>query len=290
MARLFKNKAIKFFDKVIYPTQFAGDTYKLIFHIVNLFYPICKGNIERIKVLVSAYIRNYDAGQLNEILEKYEYAKQNMFRLNSFTHLTDILQPDDYKFRNATRNVTLKEFQFIAQRITQNLYKSEGCKSVIVTEYFLNEKHNRGSDTKTGLPVEYHRYTKRQITKHKVIHIIHVLAKYKYFNQTYSNTNQRILQIGPANPYYELTEVPDITTEDIVHVRTQEDRKMQELNSAMKTVTDALRKEQESSKNQSVYIQQIEQDNYELKKEIEILKQDRKYMMNSWQESMNNDS
>lgn len=249
MKKLFKNKATIFFDKVIYPTQFNDDTYKYktIFHIVNVCYPIYEGNLKGIKSVLHKYIKEYDHNILQEILGKYDYAKQNMFRFNSFTHLTDILQPDDYKFRNGTRRITLKEFKFIVQRITQNLYKSEGCKSVLVTEFFLNEKNNRGSDTKTGLPVEFHRYTKRQITKHKVIHIIHVLAKYKYFNQTYSNTNQRILQIGPANPYYELTEVPDITTEDIVHVRTQEDRKMQELNSAMKTVTDALRKEQESS-------------------------------------------
>ena len=104
-----------FLGKIIYPIQFGGGTYKLAFHIVNTCYT-GKGKdaikyYMRITSMYSVSSRDVIYHDIIRILEKYDRTKKNRFRYDCFSHIQDILQPEDMCFlkNDKKRLVTLKE-------------------------------------------------------------------------------------------------------------------------------------------------------------------------------------
>lgn len=215
--KIFKNKSRDFLDRVIYPKQFKQDPYKTIYHIIN----VCSPLLEQRYILnvVKLYVPNYDQGSLELALENYIQNNKTLFRYQCFTHVEDLLIDQDlFTFRsNKKRYVTIKEFTFLLQRITKNLYESKNCESVMVNKMFLKMK------------TEYFKNTGRKLNEHKLTHILLVLQKHKYLHVTYNTKKQRVVQFGPSNPYYQLRKVPDIETSELQDVQTKTERELDEL-------------------------------------------------------------
>ncbi len=215
--KIFKNRARNFLDPVIYPKQFNNDEYKTIYHIVNVCYPLL--GLQNIPSAIKFYIPNYNQGLLDLALEKYDQRGKTLFRYNCFTHLEDLLADQDMFFTRSgkKRKVNLKEYKFLLQRITKNLFGSKDCKSVMVNRMFWKMKS------------EYYKYTNRHLDEHKLAFIFQVIHKHKYLHITYNSKNQRVAQIGPANPYYQLRKVPDIAKSELQDVMSKTDREIIDL-------------------------------------------------------------
>jgi hypothetical protein len=211
---------------VIYPEQFKQDEYKLLYHIVNVCYTLL--GMDRLVKVVKKYCSNYDQGMLESVLEKYNKDSDSLFRYDCFTHIRDVLVDEDMYFTRSgkKRVVTLNEYKFLLQRITRKLYLSPSCKSVMVNKFFH------------AMKADYRKCSAKTLDAHKLAHILQVLHKHKYLHITYNSKNQRVVQIGSANPYYQLTKVPNLNEAEIQDVPTKTDREMNQLRSELKLRTD----------------------------------------------------
>lgn len=222
--KIFKNakKIRDFLDPVIYPKQFNNDEYKIIYHIVNICYPLI--GLDSIPPVIKHYIPNYNQGLLDMALENYGMPGKTLFRYNCFSHIEGVLSDQDMSFTGSgkKRHVKIKEYKFLLHRITRNLYNSALCKSIMVNKMFWKMK------------AEYYQYTVRHLGGHKLAFILMVLHKHKYLHITYNSKNQRVVQIGPANPYYQLKKVPDIAESQLQNVVSKTDREIIELKSIVK--------------------------------------------------------
>ncbi|MBW8016587.1 MAG: hypothetical protein FVQ82_10390 [Planctomycetes bacterium] len=233
-SKTFKKNSGLFFDPVIYPKQFGDDDYKIIYHIVNVCYPL--RGLKCISKVVEYYIPNYDQKLLELALEKYNQRGKTLFRYNCFSHLGDLLTEQDMFFTRSGRKryVKFKEYKFLLQRITKNLYESKNCKSVMVNKMFWKMKP------------EYFKCTGRKLDGHKLAFIFQVLQKHKYLHITYNTKNQRVAQIGPANPYYQLIKVPDIAKSELQDVMSKTDREIMELKAKLE-IHEQLREEKDEA-------------------------------------------
>ncbi len=225
--KIFKNKARDFLDPVIYPKQFNNDGYKTIYHIVNVCYPLL--GPERIPKVIKLYIPHYNPELVDMALEKYGARGKTLFRFQCFSHIEGLLTDKDMFFTRSgkKRKVKIKEYKFLLHRITRNLYGSTQCKSVMVNKMFWKMKP------------EYYQYSSRYLDEHKLAFILQVLHKHKYLHITYNSKNQRVVQIGPANPYYQLRKVPDISESELQDVMSKTDKDMLELRSKVKMMEQA---------------------------------------------------
>ena len=263
---MFKEKynGKEFYKKIIYPEQFKNDTYKLAFHVVNSCYS-GKENKDKKKYLgiTSTYSvsnRKVILDCISKILEKYDSSKENRFRYDCFTHIQDIIQPEDMYFikSNNKRFVILKEYKFMLQRITKHIYRSENKKSVVVNNYFLK------SDFKNT----YKEKTTKSLCRNKLAHIFQVLQKYNYLHITYNSKNQRVIQIGQNNPFYMLKPVPDVEEQEVY---TQTDRIISKLtsdNEMLQSAVNTLRQELSDANSEK---SQLEGNVKELQEKNELL-------------------
>jgi hypothetical protein len=237
-----KSKKREFLDRLIYAKQFKGDDYKLIFHVVNTCYKLVDGNRNKFSKIISWYS---SAGQdmqvyLSEVLSEYDPEFFDMFRYNCFTQIEEVLTPEDRYFIKSgkKRLVTLREYKFLLQRITKHVFKSKDCKSVMVNNYFLG----------SGLEEDYKKKTAKGLCRNKLAHILQVLQKHQYLHITYNHKNQRVVQIGPHNPFYLIDSVPDVEEQE---VSTLTDRKVLELiseNELLKSTISLLQEEFEEAR------------------------------------------
>ena len=236
------SKKKEFLQNLIYAKQFNGDNYKLIFHIVNTCYKLIDGSVEKLSTIISWNSDNSQDNQLylSDVLDRYDPAFSDMFRYNCFSQIKELLNPEDMYFLKSgkKRLVTLKEYKFLLQRITKHVFKSKGCKSVMVSNYFLC----------SGLNKDYKKKTTKSLCRNKLAHILQVLQKHQYLHITYNSKNQRVVQIGPKNPFYPLLSVPDVEEQE---VSTQIERKVSELesnNKLLKSTMNLLREEFEEAR------------------------------------------
>jgi hypothetical protein len=224
--RIFKNDPKVFLKSVIYPEQFKQDEYKILFHIVNVCFTLL--GLKRLMKVVEMYIPNYNQKTLESVLEKHNKDSDSLFRYECFSHIRDILTDEDLYYTRSGKNrtVTIPEYKFLLHRITRNLYQSPGCKSVMVNKFFHTMKD------------DFHKNSAKTLDTHKLAHILQVLHKHKYLHIIYNSKNQRVVQIGPANPYYQLTKVPDLDQAVLQDVSTKTDREITQLRSELKLRTD----------------------------------------------------
>jgi hypothetical protein len=248
--RIFKNHQTVFLKSVIYPEQFNKNESKLLYHIVNVCYTLL--GIKRLKIVVKMYCPDYNPTTLESVLAKYDVHSDSLFRYDCFTHIRDVLVDEDMYFTRSgkKRVVTLNEYKFLLQRITRNLYLSPGCKSVMVNKFFHTMK------------ADYRKYSAKTLDDHKLAYILQVLQKHKYLHITYNSKYQRVVQIGPANPYYQLTKVPDLDKAEIQDVSTKTDREINQLRSDVRLLKE-IRVENEAT------IQSLREENAQLKEDAE---------------------
>lgn len=232
-----KSKKREFFDRLVYYKQFKRDDHKLVFHVVNACYGLVDGRRDRLSTIVSWYSSCQEVAEdyLSDVLSEYNPAYTDMFRYNCFSQIKEVLAPEDMYFLKSgkPRRVTLKEFKFLLQRITKHVFKSKGCKSVMTNSYFLG----------SGLEKTFKEKTTKALCRNKLAHILQVLQKHQYLHITNNNKNQRVVQIGPNNPFYMLSSVPDVEKQA---VSTLTDRMIAELtsnNEMLQSAVDSLRGE-----------------------------------------------
>jgi len=228
-----------FYDKLIYSKQFGDDNYKLVFHIVNVCLQIEKTKKKLLKV-ISRYtnITQLTIENLNKILDSYDINQKDIFRLNCFTQIEELLSPEDMYFYKSIkcdkkRLVTLNEYKFMLQRITKHVYRDKDRKVRMLNAYFLE----------SGFEQTYKEKMTKSLDGNKLAHILKVLQKHNYLHITNNSKNERVVQIGPNNPFYMLKSVPDAEEQD---VDTANDRMISKLvseNEMMKSAVKTLRQE-----------------------------------------------
>ena len=233
-----KDKIIisKVMDKFIYPSQFKNET-GLIYHIINFCYPLLKSD-SKIEYFINVYTKsNSTTATTNyyKLMENFDKSKATIFRLDCFTHLQEILEPEDYIYLHGyRRRITLKEIKYLAHRITRHVYKSSTGEVVIANAYFKTE----------GFKKEYEKNTNgRKFGDRKFANILKVLTKHKYLFVKRNSKNHNIYMIGENNPYYLLHEVKDID-EKVKIVKTSLEKKVEDLekeNAELKKMFDANR-------------------------------------------------
>ncbi len=240
-----KSKKREFLNRLIYAKQFKGDDYKLVFHIVNTCYKLVDGSREKFSKIISWYSHGGQDTQayLSKVLSDYDPIFHDMFRYNCFSQIEEVLTLEDMYFLKSGKHrlVTQKEFKFLLQRITKKVYNSKGCKSVITNNYFLN----------SGLKGKYKEMTTKALCRNKLAHILQVLQKHQYLYITYNHKSRRVVQIGPNNPFYLLSNVPDVEEQD---VSTLTERKVSELtskNKMLQSAVDLMRGELEEARIQT---------------------------------------
>ena len=260
-----ESRKIEFANRLIYTKQFNGDAYRAVFHIVNTFYPIMNGDYNRLTNIVRNFITNkIKADQLlTMVLDKYAPNYGSMFRYDCFTEIDQHLTDDEMYFMQSgkRRLVTLREYKFLLKRITKNVYNSDGCKSILTNSYFHGE----------GIKEEYKKYAKKSFSSHKLTHILQIVQKHHYLHISYNSRNQRVVQIGPNNPFYLIDSVPDIEEQDVA---TKTDRMIARLtseNKVLQTAVDLLREELAEAHTRA----------NTLGGQIESLQQENKLMLNS---------
>jgi hypothetical protein len=257
-----KSKKREFLDRLIYAKQFNDDSYKVAFHIVNTCYKLVNGNYEKLYNIISRYLLDGEDVQvyLSHVLDQYDPAFYDMFRYNCFTQIEEVLIPEDMYFVKSgkRRLVTLKEYKFLLQRITKHVFKSKGCKSVMVNNYFL----------RSGLKGDYKEKTTKSLCRNKLAHMLQVLQKKQYLHITYNSKNQRVVQIGPDNPFYLLSSVPDVEEQQ---VSTHTDRVILELESNNKLLKSTMSLLQEEAEEARVKIDMLEGQVESLQREKELL-------------------
>ena len=239
-----KTKKREFLDRLIYAKQFKGDDHRLVFHIVNTCYKLVDGSVEKLSKIISWYSSGVEDTHtyLSELLGEYDPTYHNMFRYNCFSQIQEVLTPEDKYFLKSgkLRRVTVKEFKFLLQRITKKVFNSNGCKSVMTNKYFLG----------SGLEKEYKTKTTKALCRNKLAHILQVLRKHKYLHITHNNKNQRVVQLGPNNPFYLIASVPNVDGQE---VSTLTDRKISQLtseNTLLQSSVDSLRGELDEARMQ----------------------------------------
>ena len=262
---LSKTDRNQFWDNIIYSEQFK-DSYKTIFHIYNTCYLFVSGDKDKLKRIVTRYNQDIKEDvvqkQFDKISKKHNPEHATAFRFDCFSHIDQLLTEEDYYFIQVSKHrfVTLKEFKFLLQRITKNIYKSDNCSSVLTNKYFLE----------SGLQVDYEKYTGKAISSHKLAYILQVMQKYNYLHIRYNTKNQRVVQIGLENPYYLLHGVPDVEEQAVA---TLTDRKFSHLvseNMMLQTVVELLREELAEANTQADT----------LGEQVESLQQENASMMN----------
>lgn len=207
-----ENRIENFYDKIIYAKQFGKKNHSLIFHITNTCYPIVKTK-KKLMEIISRYttITKQTVNQLDAILEKYDKTKCEVIKYDCFTQIEEYLKTDDmcYYKSKKKRLVTLKEYKFILQRVTKNIRKSDSHICVLVNNYFL----------KSGFEVKYKEVTTKSLCGNKLTYILQVLQKHNYLHITNNYKNQRVIQIGPNNPFYMLKCIPYVE-EQVVGTNT----------------------------------------------------------------------
>ena len=263
MYKLKSKNTKEFFDKLVYPKQFKGDIYQITFHVVNTCYGMLDGSKSYLAKIISVYSSpGENIGlYLSEVLSEFDPHKQNMFRYNCFTQIEERLSPEDMCFYTSgkKRLVTLKEYKFILQRVTQHVFKSKYHKSVLVNKFFLG----------SGFEKTYKIKTTKSLYSHKLTHVLQVLQKHGYLHITNNNKSQRVVQIGPNNPFYLIRSVPDVEAQD---VNTKTDRMITGLTSENKMLqaTIGLMREELTEANMQVDTldEQIESLQHEKDEEI----------------------
>ncbi len=240
-----KSKKREFLDKLIYAKQFGGDDYRLVFHIVNACYSLADGRRDRLSKVISWHSTCQEVAEdyLSDVLSEYDPAYSDMFRYNCFSQIKEVLALEDMFFLKSKkpRRVTLKEFKFLLQRITKNVFNSKGCRSIMTNGYFLS----------SGLEKTFRKETAKALCRNKLAHMFQVLEKHQYLHITNNNKNQRVVQIGPNNPFYMLSSVPDVEKQA---VSTLTERKFSQLtseNTMLQSAVDSLRGELDEARMQA---------------------------------------
>lgn len=243
-----ENRIEYFCDKIIYAKQFGKKNHNLIFHITNTCYPIVKTK-KGLKEIIARYttITKQTVNQLDAILEKYDKTKCEVIKYDCFTQIEEYLKTDDmcYYKSKKKRLVTLKEYKFILQRVTKKIRKSDSHICILVNKYFL----------KSGFEVEYKEVTTKSLCGNKLAHIFQVLQKHNYLHITNNHKNQRVIQIGPNNPFYMLKCIPDVERQD---VGTSTDRMITRLvsdNEMLKSAIKSIREEQTNTLEQKISLE-----------------------------------
>jgi len=184
----------------------------------------------------------------------------DMFRYNCFSQIQEVLTPEDQFFLKSgkSRRVTVKEFKFLLKRITKKVFNSKGCKSVMTNKYFLG----------SGLQKTFKAKTSKALCRNKLAHILQVLRKHKYLHITHNNKNQRVVQIGPNNPFYLIASVPDVDGQEL---STLTDRKVSQLTSEnilLQSSVDSLRGELDEARTR---IDTLDEENGSLQQNNDLL-------------------
>ncbi|MFC1678037.1 hypothetical protein ACFL3G_13385 [Planctomycetota bacterium] len=244
----FKNndheKITEIMDKFIYPAQFRNDK-GLIYHIINFCYPLFKTDMA-VKHYINVYAKTKSqtkAANYYNLMEAFDKNKGTVCRLDGFTHLEEVLEPDDYSYYHGyNRRIALKEIKYMAYRITQKIYNSKTGRDVIFNTYFNSD----------GFKKEYEKNTDgKKYGDRKFTNILKVLKKHKYLFVKKNAKNHNIYMIGKNNPYYQLHEVKNIETKDEI-IKTSLEKRLENLlkeNAELKLIMEANKDDYLAAKN-----------------------------------------
>lgn len=242
----------EFAEKVIYKKQFKGDNYKLIYHIVNSFYKLLDGNRQVLAKILLKYVQDSNANIkkiTTEVFSKYDRSQSQLVCYNCFSHIKDILTEEDLAFSHAgkKRFIQLNEIKFILYRITKHLVDTSGCRSILTNNYFLE----------SGFRNTYKEKTMKSLSAHKLAQILQVLAKIQYLYITYNTKSQRVVQIGPNNPYYLLSCVPNLDEQEMASNSGRKFDLLKSEKAALQSALTVIRKELDDANKK---IEQLEQE------------------------------
>ncbi|MHB0946118.1 MAG: hypothetical protein ACYC3B_02985 [Sedimentisphaerales bacterium] len=259
---VFKNTNLeeinKLMDKFIYPKQFKNEV-GLIYHIINFCYPLCKSfNSSKSDEAVIHYKERYtkrcsttSTSNYNKLMERFDKEKATIYRPDCFTHLQDVLEPEDYVYiHNHKRYIAIKEIIYMAYRITQIIGKSTTGSHILPNNYFKT----------TGFKKEYEKFTGKKYTNEKYANILKVLQKHKYLFISKNAKNNNIYMIGMNSPYYQLSQVKNIVTEEVPEVRTSLEemvKKLEHEKNELKNMLEANKADYLSAKDSNKKIEQL---------------------------------
>lgn len=143
-------------------------------------------------------------------------------QFEAFEFLRQELSLDDYQFsyivsgKERKYKVTLKEFMFVAKKLTSVIMGNKNKMAQIRYTYFIPAKEKRNASPSKNGPThdaaeEYRRYCgKTPYDRHKLGHIFRMLEKYGLFRRICIKGHPNQFMIAHENPYYLLACVPDI--------------------------------------------------------------------------------
>ena len=230
-----KEEVREVMDKFIYPSQFKNEV-GLIYHIINFCYPLLESD-KTVGRFLDIYKKKNSRTALtnyHKIMENFIKDKSTIFRLECFTHLQEIIEPEDYIYLHGNkRYLTIKEIKYMIYRITQMIYKSKTGREIIYNNYFNS----------CGFKSDYEKNTGKKYGNRKFTNILKVLQKYKYLFVKKNEKKHNIYMIGKNNPYYQLIEVKDITVKDEIVKNSLEERieKLETENAELKNMLEAYK-------------------------------------------------
>ena len=218
--------ALEYFDKVIYPEQFQGKgrTARLQNHIIQ----IVKGHSlpsATALCLLRRYVRpDYTKEQLLEVSSDYNQSWKSICNYDYFTKAIDVLDDEAFEFYTRAGNNTYRrtikpiEYRFVLNKLSTIIYKNlnSGSKSGVVYNYFLKKS--------SGITDNYKKVCNRAVDKKKLTHMFKHLEHHKLILRVGNAKNSYDYHIGPANPMYALSIVPDLDESQLREINFKTDR------------------------------------------------------------------
>lgn len=246
----YKGNFKELLNKFIYPKQFKKEK-ELIFNIYNFICAVNTTVPDNIESIIRLYIPGFHASNTDyiKIKERFDFNKATIFKPEYFSRLKDFITPEDLIYIHShKRHITLKEIIYIAYRITQKIITYKSGETIIYNNYFKTP----------GFKKEYEKFTGKKYTNEKYANILKVLQKHKYLFVAKNSQNNNIYMIGTNNPYYQLSQVKNIT-EEIPEVRTsleEKNKKLEHENTELKNMLKANKTDYLKAKDSNIKIEQ----------------------------------
>jgi len=239
------NQAVfDYFDTVIYPDQFKqvkNGTLKLQNHIIQ----ITKGHgisDKGILQLLRRYVSpDYTHKQMLEALAGYNQSWKSICNYDYFTKTIEVLDDEAFEYYTGSKNYrrTIKpiEYRFVLNKLSTIIFKNSknGRKSGVAYDYFLKEE--------SGITDDYKKVCHKSIIRSTLNHILKHLEHHKLIHRVGNARNSYYYHIGPANPMYALSIVPDLDDSELnqVNLLTAKEREYRDAMTAVLAENEKLK-------------------------------------------------